>query len=161
MDQRFYGFLPAYQERPCYLIHSLPQRIDFVINAFPFFLLRIRKKGHRPPDRAHFSTIEHGEFLQALRRLRRELLKKPKGNTSGKTNDGQRSLVGGCGPESSTSTTSSSLPTLSLRRNYSGTTSRGEKEHSRQNLQRSMCSRDCSQANARTFSYWQQLGFSR
>ncbi|CAM9261269.1 unnamed protein product [Ectocarpus sp. 8 AP-2014] len=66
--------------------------------------------------------IEHGEFLQAFLRLRRDLLKKQQGNGCDKTARKPKSLVDGVrGPESSkTSRDTSSLPLLSLRRSLPG-----------------------------------------
>ncbi|CAM9413621.1 unnamed protein product, partial [Ectocarpus fasciculatus] len=72
-------------------------------------------------------SIEHGEFLQAFLRLRRDLLKKQQGNGWDKTARKPKSLVdGGRGPESSTTSKDiSSLPLLSLPRSHPGMT-RGE-----------------------------------
>ncbi|CAM9326054.1 unnamed protein product [Ectocarpus sp. 4 AP-2014] len=75
--------------------------------------------------------IEHGEFLQAFLRLRRDLLKKHQGNGRDKTARKPKSLVDGVrGPESSnTSKATSSLPLLSLRRSLPGMTRVGGNLH--------------------------------
>lgn len=113
--------------------HHYRHRLDRnVLSRRPLsrsFLLRspTRKKGRRPPNRMESITIEHGEFLQALRRLRRELLKKPQGSkTSHKVNHEQSAVVCGGGPESATASSSSSLPMLNLHRDLPETMSRGE-----------------------------------
>ncbi|CAN0402350.1 unnamed protein product [Ectocarpus sp. 12 AP-2014] len=69
-------------------------------------------------------SIEHGEFLQAFLRLRRDLLKRQQGNGCDRTARKPKSLVDGVrGPESSkTPRATSSLPLLSLRRSLPGMT---------------------------------------
>ncbi|CAM9309777.1 unnamed protein product [Ectocarpus sp. 13 AM-2016] len=75
-------------------------------------------------QRGSIVSIEHGEFLQAFLRLRRDLLKKQQGNGCDRTARKPKSPVNGVrGPESSqTPRATSSLPLLSLRRSLSGTT---------------------------------------
>lgn len=67
--------------------------------------------------------IEHGRFLQSIRRLRRELLKKQQGNASEKT---KHSYGDGVGPEPSIKRCSASLPSLSVPRDYYGAAANGE-----------------------------------
>ncbi|CAM9641240.1 unnamed protein product [Pylaiella littoralis] len=109
--------------------------------------------GRRPPDRVDSIAIEHGKFLQGLRRLRRELLKKLQGKTYDNKKRGQRSLVCGGGPESSPASNSSSLPILSLCRNHSGTIVRGEKTNRRHSIDADVVARALAKVDRAASSY--------
>lgn len=92
--------------------------------------------------------IEHGRFLQSLRRLRRELLKKQQGNPTGNNKH-----VNSGGAELSTTRGSASLPSLNARRDYFGTAINGE-----MNTQLALDSKLCSQLFTRSHHQQQVLG---
>lgn len=83
-----------------------------------------KQEGRSREEYVGHTMIEHGRFLQSLRRLRRELLNKHQGNASHKNKHAYDD--GGVGPESSITRCSASLPPLDGRTKCFGTAINGE-----------------------------------